>query len=150
MLRLIPDIAFPTTSPQINPLMDNVVQLNLLEAGLSERQQRALSLLFHIHDLWVKSRGKIDYRQPGGHARLMQDAATLIPASLVTKTGDLPAAHLALDYSDAQVRLRTARLPLLASDVHQLLFDCRDFCEVPPQTQKGLGLVLDLLSKKPL
>lgn len=151
MLQLLPDLRFPITRGQIDPLMNNIVQLNLIEAGLTEKQQRGLGLLFHLWDTFVKSHGKIDYRSPEGHARLVQDAMTYLAGSPVTtRHGDLPAAHLAIDYSDTQIRLRNAGKPPLPADVATLLYECRDLSEFSPEQEKRIGLLLDMLGKRPL
>lgn len=149
MLRLLPDLKFPITPSQINPLMDSVMQLNTLDAGIDDKRQRGLGLLFHVHDVWVKSGGKIDYRGPSGHARLVQDSMTFLAgASVTTKIGDLPACHLAIDFSDTMVRLKECGLPLLSAEVPVLLNQCRDLSEYPPEQEKRIGLFLDMISKK--
>jgi hypothetical protein len=151
-LALLPNLVFPITQAQVNPLMDGLHQLNILDAGLSEKSQRALGLYFHTFDLWVKSGGKVDYRGQDGHARLIQDAMTFAgPGNPVaTRHGDLAAAHLAIDYSDTQIRLRDAGLPLLSSNVNDLLNACRDLSEFAPELEKRAGLLMDVLGKKPL
>ena len=152
MLTLLPDLKFPITKGQFDPLMNNLVQVNLLDAGVTEKQQRGLGLYFHTFDLWCKSGGKIDYRGPAGHARLMQDAMTFCgPGNPVAiRHGDLAAAHLSLDFSDTQIRLKASNQPLLSWDVNNLLNACRDLCEYSPQEEKQVGLVMDMLGKKPL
>ena len=152
MLTLLPDLRFTITKAQFNPLMDNLVRLNLLDAGVTEKQQRGLGLYFHTFDLWCKSGGKIDYRGPAGHARLMQDAMTFCgPGNPVgTRHGDLAAAHLAIDFSDAQLRLKAHNQPPLSFDVNDLLSACRDLCEYSPQEERRVGLLMDALGKRPM
>src|SRR5208282_4299297 len=106
-LTLLPDLSLPITRKSIDPLYNDLVQLNYLDAGLPENTQRALGLMFHCWDLWVKTKGKIDYRGDAGHERLKQDSETFLCGSPVaTRNGDLSAAHLAIDYHDTQVRLK--------------------------------------------
>lgn len=78
MLVYLPDLKYPVSAAQADAMMQNLVQLNLMEAGLSEKDQRGLGLYFHTHDLWVKSGGRIDYRGRDGHSRLVQDAMTFV------------------------------------------------------------------------
>lgn len=151
MLRLLPNLQWPITPRQIEPLLGNLVQLNLIEAHLSSSQQRALSILFSISDRWVKSNGKLDYRGSDGHARLMQDAMSFVGATpIVTRHGDLAASHLALDFHDAQCRLMQAGHMLLSDDRDTLLSMVQDFINVPPQTQDQILVLMDYLSKKPM
>lgn len=150
-LRLLPDPVFPITPAQINPLMDNLVQLNTLDAGVNERQQFALGINFHIFDLLAKSKGAIDYRGPDGHRRMIGDAFAYSGGSpVVTRHGDLTAAHLAVDFNDTQMRLKEAGLELLPADVNTLLAMSADIAVFPPQTERRILLLLDYLSKKPL
>lgn len=149
MLRLLPDIKFPVDPRQINPLMENVHQLNVLEAGINERMQKALGIFFHILDTYCKTGGKVDYRGREGHERLKQDAITFCGGSSVaTKHGDLAAAHLGIDYHDTSIRLRDMGLPPLPNSVGELLKECMDFANLAPQTENRIGLYLDYLGKK--
>lgn len=149
-LRLLPDLLFPIRPGSINALMDNVQMLNIVDAGLNDRLQRALTLNFHIFDLYVKSGGGIDYRGEEGQQRMVQDAASFIGGSTIaSKHGDLAAAHLSIDYHDSQSRLKQADLPLLPSDVNQLIHMSRKLAEMPPQTEQRVALLLDYLSKRP-
>lgn len=131
--------------------MSNVVQLNILDAGLSEKSQRALGLYFHTFDLWVKSGGKINYTGKDGHARLMQDAMAFVgPGNPVaTRHGDLQAAHLAIDWHDSQMRLKAVNASL-SPEVAQLLVECRDLVDIPLETEKRVGLLMDYLGKRHL
>ncbi len=150
-LRLLPDLTFPITQAQINPLMDNVQQLNTLDAGIPDRTQRALTLFFHVHDLFVKSHGKIDYRSEDGRVRMVQDAVTFVGGSTIaSKQGDLPAAHLSIDYHDTVSRLAAAGLPPIPSDVNALIYLSRKMADYPPQTEQRVALLLDILSKRPM
>lgn len=151
MLALLPDLTFPITAKSIDRLMDSVVQLNLIDASLTERQQRGLTLYFHTHDLWIKSKGKIDYRGAKGHALLMEHGMNFVGGSAVTtRHGDLAAAHLAIDYHDAQTRRRDALQPPIHCDVNNLLKASRDLCDYPPEMQKKVGLLMDYLGKRPI
>lgn len=152
MLKLIPDIVLPVTQRQFDPLADVLYQVNILDAGLNEKIQRGLGLYFHTWDLWCKSNGKIDYRGPAGHSRLVQDAMTFCGTGnpVATRHGDLSAAHLAIDFSDTQVRLKAHGLPLLSWDVNELINACRDLSEYSPEQEKRVGLLMDMLGKKPL
>lgn len=149
-LRLLPDLVFPITSNQVDPLMDNLAQLNLVDAGLTVNQQKALTIFLHIYDLFVKSHGHVDYRGKDGQARLLQDAMTLVGTGnpVATRHGDLPAAHLAIDYHDTQTRLIQAGLPLLPSVVNELLTKCTELALLPPQTENRVGLLMDYLGKR--
>lgn len=150
-LRMLPDLVFPITPASINPLMDNVMKLNQVDAGIPERVQRALTLFFHVSDLYVKSHGRLDYRGEEGRQRLVQDAVSFIGGSTIaTKIGDLPAAHLSIDFSDAQCRLAEHGLPLLPSDVNQLIELSRKMADYPPQTEQRVALFLDYISKRPI
>lgn len=150
MLRLLPDATFPITVQQFNPLMDDVCQLNIIDAGLSERSQRALTIYFHTFDLWVKSGGKVDYRGRDGHRRLVEDAMRFCGSGnhVATRHGDLAAAHLAIDYHDAQIRLIETSKPILPGYVSELLSQCADLAEFPPEMEKRVGLLMDYLGKK--
>ena len=44
MLTTLPDLTFPITPMQVNGLMDGVQQLNITEAGVDPRTQKALDL----------------------------------------------------------------------------------------------------------
>ncbi len=150
-LTLLPDLTFPVARNAIDPLMTNLVQLNTIDAALGENMQRALGLMLHTWDLWVKSGGRIDYRGVGGHERLKQDAETFLCGSPVaTRNGDLSAAHLSIDYHDTQVRLKGLGLPPLPSSVNDLLKLCQDLYGLSLQDEKRIGLLLDYLGKKPM
>lgn len=151
MLRLLPDIRFPVDHRQANALMENVVQLNILDGALNERVQRALGLYFHTFDLWVKSRGRIDYRGKDGHRRLLEDALSFVGHgnNVATRHGDLAAAHLSIDFHDCQSRLAEARQPLLSARVSDLTNECTNFVELPPELEKRVGLLMDYLGKRP-
>ena len=150
MLKLLPDLTFPIFRSQVNPLMDGVVELNTLDAAIPENMQRALGLMLHTFDLWCKSGGKIDYLGEAGHARLVQDATTFCGSGnpVATRNGDLAAAHLSIDWSDTQIRLMTARMPLLPTDTNSLLVMCRDLYGLSITDEKRIGLLMDMLGKK--
>jgi len=147
-LRMLPDLKFPIGPGALNPLMDNLVQLNIVDAGLNDRLQRALTLNFHIFDLFTKT--GIDYRSEEGRGKMVADAMAFIGGSTIaTKHGDLQAAHLSIDYHDTQSRLAHAGLPLLPADVNALIGMSRKLAEMPPQTEQRVALLLDYLSKRP-
>lgn len=151
MLKTLPDFRLPISQSQFNPLMDSVVQLNIIDAGLSDRSQRALGIYFHTFDLWVKTGGRLDYRGRDGHARLVQDAMNFCGTGnpVATRHGDLAAAHLAIDFHDTQVRLAQNKLPLLSSDVSYLISQCPDLAEFSAEMEKRVGLLMDFCGKKP-
>jgi hypothetical protein len=131
--------------------MDCVVQLNILDAGITEPVQRALSLHLHVFDLWVKSKGKLDYRGVYGHRRLIDDAMAFCGTGnpVITKHGDLAAAHLALDYSDTAIRIhQTPGMAQIPSDVSQLMEGCTDLYGLSMIDEKRVGLLMDYLGKK--
>ncbi len=147
---MLPDLQFPIKPGAINALMDNVQQVNTLDAGVPDRTQRALTLNFHIQDLFVKSHGRIDYRTEEGQRQMVADAMAFIGGSTIaSKQGDLPAAHLSIDYHDTQSRLAAAGLPLLPSDVNALIYLARKLADMPAQTEQRVALLLDYLSKRP-
>lgn len=149
-LSILPDMVFPVTKDQFDPLFRGVMKLNTIDAGVTERQQRGLTLFLHIYDLWVKSGGKIDYLSKDGQNRLIQDAMTFCgPGNpVVTRHGDLSAAHLAIDFSDTQQRLKTAGWRLLSDNVDDLLKASVSLCEYPVETEKRVGLLMDFLGKR--
>ena len=149
-MKTLPDLKFPITPTQVNPLMDGVQQLNSVDAGIPERTQRALTIFFHVHDLYCKSNGRIDYRGDEGRGRMVQDAITFLGGTTIaSKHGDLAAAHLSIDYHDTQHRLAGAGLPALPSDVNELIGLCRKMADYPSQTEQRVALLLDYLSKRP-
>lgn len=152
MLKTLPDLKFPITQNQFDPLMSNLVQVNILDGALNENVQRGLGLFLHTHDLWCKSGGKIDYRGPAGHQRLMQDAMVFCGSGnpVATRHGDLAAAHLSIDFSDTQIRLKAAGCTLLSSDVNDLIAQCRDLSQYSLEMERRVGLLMDCLGKKPL
>lgn len=148
MLKTLPVLSFPITASSVDPLFDSIVKLNTIDAGVPEPVQRALSLYLHCIDLFVKSKGKYDYRGVGGHSRLKQDAFRFCPSSIVTRHGDLSAAHLAIDWSDTAIRCMQSGLPLPSNDVNELLLSSKDLAGMPPEDYKRVGVLLDWLSKK--
>lgn len=149
-LQLLPSLVYPITSPQANVLMNNVVQLNLLDAGLNPRQQQAIGLLCDIYDLLAKSGGAVDYRGKDGHRRLYADAMAFVGTGspIVTRHGDLKAAHLAIDYSDTQNKLAKAGMPPISSLVSVLLNEASDFSNLPAKEDDRCALFLRYLLKK--
>lgn len=152
MLRLLPDLVLPVTPSQVNPLMENLVQLNILEAGLNDRYQRALSILFHTYDTFVKTHGRVDYLGLEGRKRMMQDAMAFCGHGnpVATRHGDLAAAHLAIDYHDTQERLRAAGIAPLPAVVSDLISMCMDLTTFSSQDEIRANLLLDYMGKRPL
>lgn len=147
-LRVLPDLTFPITPNQVNPLMDNVQQFNVMDAGVDPRTQKALDLMFHAYELLADTGGRVDYTGQAGHARLFQDAVNLIPEMLITKHGDLRAAHLGIDFNNAQAKLKKAGMPLLTDNRDDLIFQCRDLLTLPLRSEERMGLLLSFLAKK--
>ena len=152
MLNLLPDLVFPITQKQFDPLMNNTVQLNLIDGCLSEKSQRALNLFFHIFETWCKSGGLVDYRGRQGHARLMQDAMNFCGSGnpVATRHGDLAAAHLGLDFHNAQMRLKEFGQDPLPSNVSDLIGMCPDLAEFAPEFEKRAQLLMTAWGKRPL
>lgn len=151
MLTVLKDLAFPITSNQFNQLMENLVQLNCLDAGIAEPMQRALGLHLHCWDLFVKSNKRINYLGSDGHQRLVNDAMIFCGTGnpVATRHGDLSAAHLALDFSDTSQRLKDFGLQPLPTTASQLLDGCRDLYGLSIMDEKRVGLLMDMLGKKP-
>lgn len=148
MLTTLPPITFPITSKQVGGLMDCVQQLNVVDAGLDPRRQHNLDILLHLHELYADTHGQLDYRSPDGHRRLVQDSITFVPEQLVTKHGDLRAAHLAINFNNAQAKLKRRGYPMLSYDVNELINQCRDFEAFPLGTEQRISLMLNYLAKK--
>lgn len=148
MLKLIPDLTFPLTASSIDPLFSNLVQLNGLDAGIHEPVQRSVSLYLHIYDIFVKSKGKYDYRSHAGRAQIKQDAFRFCPSQVVTRFGDLNALHLALDWHDTVRRCQQFGIAEPSANVNELLNASKDLVGMPPEDYKRIGALLDMLSKK--
>lgn len=148
LLYTLPDITFPVTSKQCNGLMTGVQVMNLAEAGVDPRTQKALDLELHIWELYADTGGRVDYTGQKGHARLYQDAVSFVPEQVVTKFGDLRAAHLAIDFNNAQAKLKKAGYPLLSNNRDELINQCRDLLALPLRSEERLGLFLSYLAKK--
>lgn len=150
LLKLLPDITFPVTSPQINGLMDGVLSLNVLDAGLSPRLQKALDIVLETYELKATSGGKHDYTGRSGNQKLYQDALSFVSegSGLVTRHGDLRAAHLAINWHNAQKKLEKAGLPLMSAVVNDLVAESIEISNFQPQTEERMGLFLSYLQKK--
>lgn len=148
MLKILPAATFPITATSSATLMDGLVQTNKLDAGLSEQSQGGLILYLHVLDLFIKTNGAIDYRGDAGLERLKADAQRFAPSQIVTRHGDLTAAHLAIDYSDTAIRTQQAGLPVPSGDVNKLVYDSREYAVMSNQLQKQIGLLLDWCGKK--
>ena len=150
MLKLLPTLTFPITHNQVNGLYDGVVQLNVLDAGLSDRSQKALDIVLDTYEIKAKTSGAIDYTGPGGHLRLFQDAMNFVGDGnpIATRHGDMRAAHLAINWNNTQVALANAGMTLLSADVNQLILLCRDFTVLPLRSEDRIGLFLSYLRKK--
>lgn len=152
MLRLLPDATFPITHHHADALMENVHQFNILDGALNEKYQRALGIYFHVFDLWVKSKGKIDYRGKVGNQRLIEDAMRFVGTGnpVAYRHGDLAAAHLSIDYHDTQMRLKEIGQPPMSARVSDLLVECQHIADLNQEMEKRTGLLMDYLGKKPL
>ena len=151
-LTLLPDLIYPVTGAQINALMDNMVQLNLVDAGLTSRDQDAIDIMLDCYEIKAKTGGAIDYTGLDGHRRLHEDAMRLINDGnpIMTRHGDMSAAHLAIGFHDAQIHLRNAGMTLLPSNRDDLLSLARDILQFPKRTESRMGLFLRYLRKKKL
>lgn len=150
MLKLLPDIKLPVTSRQFEPIHEGVVQLNILDGGLSDRAQRALGIYLHVIDLYVKTKGAVDYRGKDGKRRLLEDAMTFCGEGnpVATRHGDIAAVHLAIDWHDTAVRSIENKLPLPSAKVSDLLNESMDLVELPKELDVRIGVLLDALGKK--
>lgn len=149
-LKILPSIVYPVNPSQANVLHENVVQLNLVDAGLNPRQQQAIGLTCDIYDLLAKSGGAVDYRGVAGHRRLYADAMAFVGTGspIVTRHGDLKAAHLAIDYSDTQQKLAKAGMAPIPSEVALLLKESIDLSNLPGKEDDRIALLLRYLLKK--
>jgi hypothetical protein len=62
----------------------------------------------------------------------------------------LEAAHLAIDFSNCQMRLKAAGMTELPADVNLLLAMAKDLYGLSVQDERRIGLFLDYLSKRKL
>lgn len=149
-LTILPDAVFPMTSQQCDAINANLVQLNVLDAGLHHEWQRALGLYFKIAELKAKTKGAIDYSGPTGHRKLMEDAMIFAGHgnAFTTRHGDLLAAHLAIAYHNAQVKTTQAGFAAIPNDVNALVKEANDFSSLPPQMEERLDLLLNFLKKR--
>jgi hypothetical protein len=149
-LIVLPDLKFPVTSKQADSLMVDVVQLNLVDAGINERQQKALDIMLDTYELKAKSGGKIDYTSGEGHRLLFEHAMTFVGdgSPVTTRHGDLRAAHLAIAFNNAQMKLKAAGMPALTHEVALLLELCKDFAVSPLRTEEKMGVYLSYLQKR--
>lgn len=148
MLTILPPLKFPVTASSIDPLMNSLVQLNRLDAGIPETTQVALGIYLHCYDLYVKTKGAVNYLGVDGHERLKADAMRFAPSQVVTRHGDLSAAHLAIDWSDTAIRTQQNSMPMPPSDVNDLLAASRDLVGLSMQLERQIGLLLDFCGKK--
>lgn len=148
MLNTLPPIHFPITSQQISALMDGVQQLNTIDAGLDHLQQKTLDNVLHVYELLADTHGKLDYRGEEGQRRLYQEAVTFVPEALITKHGDLRAAHLVINYNNAQAKLKKHGFPLLTTSKDELINMGRYLVALPLRTDERISLYLNYLAKK--
>lgn len=150
MLKILPSLKYPITKQQFHPLADSVANLNVLDAGITEPEQRAIGIYLHIFDLYVKSKGKVDYRGKAGFERLKEDAMIFcgVGNPVATRHGDLAAAHLAIDFSDTAIRCQQTGLPLPPNTPGGLLNECESLTLLSIQDEKRLGLLMDCLGMK--
>jgi hypothetical protein len=149
-LRLLPDLTFPITSKQCDGLIDLVVQLNILDAGLTERDQKALDIVLETYELKAETGGVIDFTGEVGQQALFQAAMNFCGTGnpIITRHGDLRAAHLGINYHNAQVKLKKAGMPALSNIVNDLLILGRKIAVFPPQTEDRMALLLSYMQKK--
>lgn len=143
-LVLLKNLTFPLDPSHTDELLHNAMQFSILSKGVTERQQRALGLHFEIYALLARSKGTLDYTERAGHERLKTDAMAVMGGGnpIFTRHGDLAAAHLAIDWHNAQCRLKKAGLPLLADDTDALLVGCKDLVELPEKIEERLDMYL--------
>lgn len=148
ILSTLPPIHFPLTFQQVGALMDFVQKMNVVDAGVDPRTQKAADIEFHIYELLADTRGTRDYRGRDGHARLVQESMAFIPEQLVTKHGDLRAAHLAINYNNAQAKLKRHGFAPMTDNRDTLVNECRDLLAFPLGTEERVSLYLNYLAKK--
>lgn len=149
-LSKLPNLTFPVSSRQVNALMENVVRMNVLDAGLSERDQKAIDIELHINEIMADTAGAVNYTGQDGHRRLVSDAFAFVGEGvpIVTRHGDLKAAYLAIAFNDAQAKLAKAGMPRLTDDVALLRNLVRDLLAYPVRTEDRISLFLSYLRKK--
>jgi hypothetical protein len=149
-LSLLPDLKWPITPKQSEVLLANAVQMSFIDAGLNDSQQRALGILFDIYDVLARSKGMLDYRGKEGNARLYADATAFAGSGspLVTRQGDLKAAHLAIDYHDTQRKLLIVGMPGLSDDVQKLVSTLGGLVALAAKEDDRISLYLRYVLKK--
>lgn len=151
MLTMLPDLVLPITHKQCDGLMDNAVQLNILDAGLNDRLQRSLDIVLETYELKAMTNGKVDYTGPEGRRRLLEAAMAFVGDGnpLITREGDLRAAHLAINFNNTQAKLFAAGMPLLPWTMVELLPQAMQMSVLPPETETRMALFLSYFQKKP-
>lgn len=154
MLTTLPNLVFPITVHSMDPLMTNMVQLNLVDGCLSRQQQRAMGIFLHKIDLFVKSNGYFNYLGKGGTDRLKRDAYNFCrDENALQRHGELAAAHLAIDYHDTVTRIQTSPpipgFSALPNSVNGLLPLFTDLVGISDKEEQRIGLFLDYAGKKP-
>ena len=146
-LITLPNAVLPLTSDQADGIRTNMVQLNILDAGLNEQKIRAIGLEFKIQELNAKTRGAWNFTGRDGHERIKDAAMAFTHGAMVTRYFDLLAAHVAIDYHNCVVKLRNAGLPPIPNTVDGLLELTMDLAHWPPQMEERVDLVLSFLKK---
>ncbi len=159
-LKLLPELIFPVTRAQANPLIESMTQLNFVYAGIDERTQKALGILLKTIELFVDTKGVRDYLGAAGQRLLFQDSESLVGegTGISTRIGDLRAAGLAIDFHNAALkwnaRPETIKKSLssfistdLPVDVHRLRELCSTLAQLPPRKLDEIGLMLSYLRK---
>jgi len=151
-LKLLPELIFPVTRAQSAPLIESVTQLNFVYAGIDERTQKALGILFKTIELFVDTKGDRNYLGTNGQKQLFQDSESLVGdgTGISTRIGDLRAAGLAIDFHNAKTKWDKIIDGIdnpLPCDVHKLRELCSTLAQLPSRKLDEIGLMLSYLRK---
>jgi hypothetical protein len=148
MLTTLPELQFPVTRKQSAPLLQAVVQLNTIYAGMDERTQKAIGILLKTLELLADTDRKTDYTDPVGQARLFQDSEALVGdgTGLSTRIGDLRAAGLAIDFHNVFAKFKKKGWPLTCEpgELRRLAIK---YAQLSPRKLDEIGLMLSYLRK---
>ncbi len=154
-LKLLPELVFPVTRAQANPLIESMTQLNFVYAGIDERTQKALGILLKTIELLVDTKGVRDYMGAEGQRQLFQDSESLVGegTGISTRIGDLRAAGLAIDFHNAATKWNASGMghkvfrEFMPTEVHRLRELCSTLAQLPPRKLDEIGLMLSYLRK---